>query len=165
MSFAVPATSTAQTTDQKQLPTFEDTGVPYRQQGALQHVLGRALDVLIVAGATHATMLGLRALGGTSLPSTDSWLGCVILILVLLGVTFFYGCLAGTVGTLGDLVTGMRVVRRSDGTKPGFRTGGTRALGWFVLIVFDLMLSNTGGVLESRFVAVRRESLTTSPTA
>lgn len=155
------ATTAETPTDEKQLPTFEDTGVPYREQGMLGHFLGRALDVLIVAGATHAIMLGLRALGGTSLPSTDSWMGCAILILVLLAATFLYGCLAGTVGTVGDLVTGMRIVRRSDGTKPGLRTGGARALGWSILIVFDLMLSNTGGVLESRFVAVRRDSLST----
>lgn len=160
MSLAVPATATAPT-DEKQLPTFEDTGVPYREQGMLRHFLGRTLDVLVVAGATHAIMQGLRAVGGTSEPSTDSLLGCVILLVVLLGATFLYGCLAGTAGTLGDFVTGMRTVRRSDGTKPGLRTGGTRALGWLFYITFTLVLSATGGALESRFVAVCRDSLPT----
>ncbi|QOD06109.1 RDD family protein [Pseudarthrobacter sp. BIM B-2242] len=158
MSLAVPTTATAPSTDEKQLPTFEDTGVPYREQPMVSHFLGRALDVLVVGGATAAVMLSLYAVGSTAMPAFDAWQGSVLLLAVMLSATFLYGCLAGTAGTLGDLVTGMRTVRRTDGSRPGFWVGGLRALGWLLNIVFVVMLSDTGGV-ESRFVAVRRDSL------
>ncbi len=134
---------------------------PHREQGILAYLLGRALDIVVVAGAVIGAMHVLNAASGGSLPGVESWQGTLILCLVLVAVTFLYGGLAGTVGTLGDAATGMRVVRISDGTRPGFRTGGTRALGWVLCVLFAAMLSDTvmpgdTGGIESRFVAVRR---------
>lgn len=135
-------------------PTTAPARPAHPEPGLVRHFLARALDTAVVAAATTAAMLIINAASGGALRG-DSWQGTAVLCLVLAAVTFLYGGLAGTTGTLGDRVADMRVVRVSDGTRPGFRTGGTRALGWVLYVAFALMLNDTGGV-ESRFVAVRR---------
>ncbi|HCB57550.1 MAG TPA: hypothetical protein DEP82_06360 [Arthrobacter bacterium] len=72
-------------------------------------------------------------------------------------VIFLYGGIAGTVGTLGEAATRMRVVNIDDGSVPGFLTGGLRAVGWFLFVLFTVMLSDTGAA-DTRFVAVRRNT-------
>lgn len=51
----------------------------------------------------------------------------------------------------------MRIVTIEDGSGAGFRTGGTRAVGWFLYVIFTLMLNGTGEA-ETRFVAVSTRS-------
>lgn len=156
--------TTAAQTDEQQLPVFESTGIPYREQGLLGHFLGRALDTIAVGAAATAIMLGLYAVGGTAMPAFRDWQGSVLLLIIMLASTFLYGGLAGTAGTLGDAATGMRAVRRCDGSRPGFWTGGFRALGWLVYIALVLMfyIAPGGDGIESPYVAVRRDSLTTN---
>lgn len=125
------------------------------EPGVVAYLLGRALDVAVVLGITAAAMVFLKAASGNTLPGGDSWQGTAILCAVLAVVTFLYGGLAGTLGTVGDRAAGMRIVRASDGTRPGFKTGGARALGWTLYLVFTLALGDSGGI-ESRFVPVRR---------
>lgn len=150
-------TSTAPATIQ----TRPADAAPSREPGLIRHFLGRALDTVVVIAAIVTAMLALYAAAGDVLPGADSWQGTLIGFVVLAAATFLYGGLAGTTGTLGDAVTGMVVVRTSDGTRPGFLTGGIRALGWVLYVLFALMLNDTGGI-ESRFVAVRRQPHTES---
>jgi hypothetical protein len=48
----------------------------------------------------------------------------------------------------------MRIVNIDDGSYAGFLAGGRRAVGWFLYVLFTLMLNGTGDA-ETRFVAVR----------
>lgn len=134
--------------------THELTGRAYVPQSLRGYLFGRVLDIAIVAAAVFALTRGAAAaLQSTSL-MTQEWQSVTASGLILLSVIFLYGGAAGTIGTLGERLTGMRVVNIDDGTTPGFRAGGLRAVGWFLCVIFTLLLSSAG-TAETRYVAVR----------
>lgn len=112
------------------------------------------MDIVIVAAAAF----GLTWVAGLLLQNTplmgQEWQLIAAFGLTLFAVIFLYGGAAGTIGTIGENLTRMRVVTIDDGKDAGFRAGGLRAVGWFLYVIFTVMLSDTGAT-ESRFVAVR----------
>lgn len=134
--------------------THELTGQLYVPQGLRGYLLGRVLDIIIVAAAVFALTAGVTStLQSTSLMGQE-WQSVTVFGLILFSTIFLYGGAAGTIGTFGEHLTRMRVVNINDGSFPGFRTGGLRAIGWFLCVIFTLILNGTGEA-ETRFVAVR----------
>lgn len=133
------------------------TGRYYVPQSVTGYLAGRIIDILLVAAAAF----GLTKATDTLLLSTTlmspEWAPIVAFSVFLFAAVFLYGGAAGTVGTLGEAVTRMRVVNIDDGTYAGFRAGGLRAVGWFLYVLFTLMLNGDGNA-ETRFVAVRTNS-------
>jgi hypothetical protein len=138
--------------------THELTGRHYVPQSLRGYLLGRALDIIIVAAATFALAKGAEALLQSTALMAQEWQSVAVVGLILFSVTFLYGGIAGTVGTVGETVTRMRVVNIDDGSVAGFLAGGLRAVGWFLYVLFTLALSSSGAA-ETRYVAVRRNAL------
>jgi hypothetical protein len=133
------------------------TGRHYVTQSVTGYLTGRILDIIVVAtaafGLTKATDLILLS---TTVMAPE-WAPIVVFGVFLFAAIFLYGGAAGTVGTLGEAVTRMRVVNIDDGSYAGFLPGGRRAVGWFLYVLFTLMLNGTGDA-DTRFVAVRTNS-------
>lgn len=131
----------------------EATGHHYVPQSLRGYLLGRALDVLVVAAAAFALAKGAVLLLAPAAVMAQEWAPVAVFGLILFAVIFLYGGIAGTVGTIGETITRMRVVTIDDGSAPGFRTGGLQAVGWFLYVIFTLMLNGDGNV-GTRYVAV-----------
>lgn len=135
----------------------EDTGRHYVPQSLRGYLLGRTLDVIIVAAATFALAKGTTALLESTALMAQEWHLVAISGFILFAVVFIYGGIAGTVGSIGEAVTRMRVVDIDDGSVPGFLAGGLRAIGWVLYVLFTLALSSPDAA-ETRYVAVRRNA-------
>jgi hypothetical protein len=130
------------------------TGRYYAPQSVTGYLLGRILDIIIVAAAAF----GLTKATDTLLISTTlmapEWAPIAVFGIFLFATVFLYGGAAGTIGTVGEAVTRMRVVKIDDGSYAGFVAGGGRAIGWFLYVLFTMMLNGDGNA-ETRYVAVR----------
>ncbi|GAA4032609.1 hypothetical protein GCM10023063_14870 [Arthrobacter methylotrophus] len=130
------------------------TGRYYVPQSVTAYLMGRILDIILVAAAAF----GLTKATDTLLLSTTimspEWAPIAVFGVFLFATVFLYGGAAGTIGTIGEAVARMRIVTIDDGAYAGFLAAGLRAVGWFLYVLFTLMLNGDGNA-ETRFVAVR----------
>lgn len=131
-----------------------DTGRYYVPQGVTGYLLGRILDIVIVAAAVFGLTRAADSLLLSTTVMAAEWAPIAVFGAFLFAAVFLYGGIAGTVGTFGEQVVRMRIVKIDDGSSAGFLAGGLRAVGWFLYVLFTLMLNDTGNA-ETRFVAVR----------
>jgi hypothetical protein len=132
-----------------------NTGRRYVPQSLRGYLLGRALDIVLVVGAVWALAKGASLLLHSAGLMLQEWQSVASVGLLLFAIVFLYGGVAGTVGTLGEAATRMRVVSIADGSVPGFLAGGLRAVGWVLHAALTLLLSDTGQA-DTKYVAVRR---------
>lgn len=160
----------AKTSDASAVPashgvlTHSATGRPYAPQGLLAYLLGRSLDLVVVVAVVTALGKGVITLYESTNLSVQEWQPVAAIGLILFTVIFLYGGLAGTVGTLGEAATKMRVVNIDTGRPAGFLHGGLRAVGWVLFVAFTMML-NDSGVSDTRYVAIRPVPPTTDSSA
>jgi hypothetical protein len=134
-----------------------DTGRYYVPQSVTGYLTGRILDIIIVAAAAFGLTKATDALLQSTTVMAPEWVPIAFFGAYLFAAVFLYGGAAGTVGTIGEAATRMRIVNVDDGTCAGFVNGGLRAVGWFLYVLFTLMLNGDGNA-ETRFVAVRTTS-------
>ncbi|ACL42150.1 conserved hypothetical protein (plasmid) [Pseudarthrobacter chlorophenolicus A6] len=133
------------------------TGRHYVPQGLRRYLLGRALDIAVVVTGVSALAEGMAMAFQSTGLVLQEWQSVTAVGLLLFAVVFLYGGIAGTVGTLGEAATRMRVVDIDNGNTAGFLHGGLRAVGWVLFALLTLMLNGTGET-DTRYVAVRRDA-------
>ncbi len=144
-----------------------DTGVRYVRKAGWPHFWGRTLDALVVMvvagvlmGAVHAANqdFALGTLGSAMSASTGVYVA--VMAAVWFVVVVAYGMVWGSVGSLGDVVAGMRSVRISDGRRSGAWRGGGRAFWWsfapfYLLVAIAAAFEGSGDdTFDSRYTAV-----------
>ncbi|MFI6229696.1 RDD family protein [Micromonospora echinospora] len=144
-----------------------DTGVRYVRKAGWPHFCGRALDALVVMvvagvlmGAVHAANqdFALGTLGSAMSASTGVYVA--VMAAVWFAVVVAYGMVWGSVGSLGDVVAGMRSVRISDGRRSGAWRGGWRAFWWsfapfYLLVAIAAAFEGSGDdTFDSKYTAV-----------
>jgi hypothetical protein len=141
----------------KKVWAHNNSGRYYVPQSVTGYLLGRILDIIIVAAAAFGLTKATDILLLSTTLMAPEWAPIAVFGVFLFVVVFLYGGAAGTVGTIGEDVSRMRIVNIDDGSYAGFLAGGRRAVGWFLYVLFTLMLNGTGDA-ETRFVAVRTNS-------
>lgn len=134
-----------------------DTGRYYVPQSLTGYLAGRVLDIVLVAAAAFGLTKATDAFLQSTTIMAPEWVPIAFFGAYLFAAVFLYGGAAGTTGTIGEAATRMRVVNVDDGSHAGFVAGGLRAVGWFLYVLFTLMLSGDGNA-DTRFVAVRTSS-------
>src|SRR6478735_5091107 len=97
-----------------------DTGRFYVPQGVTGYLAGRILDIIIVAAAAFGLTKATDAFLQSTTVMAPEWVPITFFGAYLFIAIFLYGGAAGTVGTIGEAATRMRVVTFDDGSYAGF---------------------------------------------
>ncbi|BCL18138.1 RDD family protein [Micromonospora sagamiensis] len=167
MSRSPSPTGLVDVTNGRPVRRHPETGAYYVAKAGWPHFWGRTLDALVVMvvagvlmGVVHVAQQDL-ALGQLSIAmSSSTGVYVAVLAAVWFVVLFAYGMVWGSVGSIGDVASGMRSVRIANGRRSGAWRGGWRAFCWsfaplyLVLVVAAAFEGSGGDSFDTRYVAI-----------